>query len=102
MPSIRSKLARRHRRIRLQAMPETTQPSLDIPGAGIGVSIPNCFSTNRSSAFSYATLGRIPDESLLVSMSQQKPTAKDDEATPAGLSLPSAFFLRTKLLPPRP
>src|SRR5207302_2208274 len=42
------------------------------------------------------------DESLLVSMSKQKPRAKNDEATPAGLSLPSAFFLRTKLLPPRP
>src|SRR5437588_1406091 len=83
-------------------MPETTHPPLDIPGAGLGVAIPNCFSTNRSSAFSYATLRRIPDESLLVSMSKQKPRAKNDEATPAGLSLPSAFYLRTKLLPPRP
>jgi LuxR family transcriptional regulator, maltose regulon positive regulatory protein len=83
-------------------MPETIHPPLDISDAGPGVSIPNYFSTNRSSAFSYATLRRIPDESLFASMSKQKPRAKDDEATPAGLSLPSAFYLRTKLLPPRP
>src|SRR2546421_11426569 len=83
-------------------MPETTHPQLDIPGAGLGVATPNCFSTTRSSAFSYATLRRIPDESLFASRSKQKPRPKDDEATPTGLSVPSAFFLRTKLLPPRP
>src|ERR1041385_6702193 len=83
-------------------MPESTHPPLVALGAGLGVSIPNRFSTDRSSAFSYATLRRITDESRLASMSKQKPRAKGDEATPAGLSLPSAFFLRPKLLPPRP
>lgn len=85
-------------------MPEAMQPPLDAFGAGLGVSLSNCFSTNRSSAFSYATLRTVPGESLLESMSKQK-TKEQSLSAPnesTGLSLPGTFFLRTKLLPPRP
>ena len=63
------------------------------------------FQTNRSTAFSYATL-RTPLENYLQAapMARQKRTVATDNASPIApnLAAQGVFFLRTKLLPPRP
>src|SRR5213595_2075327 len=88
-------------------MPDRNQFPVQVSSAEPGAQISNCFPSDRTSTFSYATLRSILKTSLLGnSMARQKPTNADASApaiSPGPVS-PAAgtFFLRTKLLPPRP
>src|SRR5436190_6567334 len=78
-------------------------PDFHAPG---GVAAGNYQPTNSRRAFSYATLRTHPDEQLFVTSMAKRESSRGNPVVPpetaAGLSLPSSFFLRTKLLPPRP
>lgn len=71
---------------------------------GDDAAVLTCFQTNRSTAFSYATLRTPLENSSPALMARQKRTSATDSGT-SGAPNPAAqgiFFLRTKLLPPRP
>src|SRR4051812_34882470 len=86
-------------------MTDTFHPTQANPDALTSAVLTSCPQPNGSSAFSYATLRTFFDSSRLRSlMSRQK--RPDSEASrpsiPSTNPAAGTFFLRTKLLPPRP
>jgi ATP/maltotriose-dependent transcriptional regulator MalT/DNA-binding SARP family transcriptional activator len=85
-------------------MLETTNPAPFCSGA-LGAEGEKYFPPDRTKTFSYATLRTILKTSLLGnSMARQKRSSADATvpATSSVTASAGAFFLRTKLLPPRP
>jgi ATP/maltotriose-dependent transcriptional regulator MalT/DNA-binding SARP family transcriptional activator len=84
-------------------MPEPNHSLHTIISAEESAAILNCFQSDRSVALSYATLRTLLENALPEpSMPRQKRPLASEMATAGSAAAGAPFFLRTKLLPPRP
>src|SRR5258706_15682531 len=84
-------------------MRESIRSTIDVADASRRVVVSNCLAADRSRAFGCANL-RSSQKSTpdILMASQDRRTGAMERATPNDPEFSGAFFLRTKLLPPRP
>src|ERR1700681_1898966 len=86
-----------------QAMPDLIRSPVAIASANRRAILLNCLLTNRTRAFGCANLRRSQESPLGILMdSQPRRTGASNAAPAKAPDFSGKFFLRTKLLPPRP